>query len=75
MDSEGITVKHRNEFIGLRGLENSVTQFSDVFVPQENVIAGEGKGLKIALGTLNTGRRSLPAICAGCHQVRAEDRP
>jgi alkylation response protein AidB-like acyl-CoA dehydrogenase len=60
---EGITVEHRNEFMGLRGIENSVTRFDDVFVPNSDVIGGEGKGLRIALTTLNTGRLSLPAFC------------
>ena len=64
-DSPGITVERRNAFLGLRGLENSVTRFHDVFVPAENVIGGLGKGLRIALTTLNTGRLSLPAMCVG----------
>jgi alkylation response protein AidB-like acyl-CoA dehydrogenase len=64
-DLDGVTVTHRNAFMGIRGIENSVTEFDDVLVPAANVIGEVGKGLKIALSTLNTGRLSLPAMAAG----------
>src|SRR3712207_22959 len=58
-EADGIKLEYRNEFMGLRGIENSQTKFTDVFVPNENVIGGVGMGLRIALSTLNTGRLSL----------------
>ena len=76
MDTPGIHVERRCRFMGLRALYNAVISFTDVRVSRNSILMGEGRGLRVALTTLNTGRLTLPSACAGlakkCLEVTRE---
>src|SRR5438552_2819937 len=72
----GVKVEHRCHFMGLKAMYNGVIRLTNVRVPKENVVWEVGKGLKLGLITLNTGRLTLPisSVAAGkrCLEIARE---
>lgn len=70
---EGVDILHRCQFMGIRAIDNGILRFTNVKVPAANLIWGEGKGLRLALTTLNDGRMGIPSISAAGVQDLADE--
>ena len=58
-------VEERMDKCGVRGTATSRLKFDNMFVPRENILGTEGKGLRVALTVLDYGRTTFGASCTG----------
>ena len=65
MDAEGISFGAHARKMGVISATTDDVLFDDVFVPEEDRLGEEGKGLRVALGTLDTGRIGIAAQAVG----------
>jgi alkylation response protein AidB-like acyl-CoA dehydrogenase len=65
MDAEGISFGAHAEKMGVISATTDDVIFDDVCVPEEDRLGEEGKGLRVALGTLDTGRIGIAAQALG----------
>lgn len=63
--SEGLSFGEKEKKMGICASETRAVYFDKVIVPKENLIGELGKGFKIAMKVLNSGRLSLGSGCVG----------
>jgi short-chain 2-methylacyl-CoA dehydrogenase len=67
-DTSGyVTVPMRDKLMW-RSADNAIMTFTDVKVPEENILGKRGEGIKIMLSTLDGGRLSIAAMGLGLAQ-------
>jgi len=64
-EREGVSFGAKENKMGIRASETRAVYFDNVKIPASNIIGEEGKGFKIAMNVLNSGRLSLGAGCVG----------
>lgn len=64
-DMPGVSFGEKEDKMGIRASETRAVYFDNVKVPAANIIGEPGKGFKIAMNVLNTGRLSLGSGSVG----------
>jgi alkylation response protein AidB-like acyl-CoA dehydrogenase len=65
MDAEGISFGKHAKKMGVLSATTDDVLLENVFVPEEDRLSEEGKGLQVALGTLDIGRIGIAAQATG----------
>ena len=71
-DTPGFRVGSHERKMGIRDSSSAELVFTDARVPLENRLGAEGEGLKVALGSLASGRISIAACCTGLARAALE---
>ncbi len=64
-DMQGVSSGKEESKLGIRGSSTAAIFFEDVHVPFENMLGERGKGFKVAMEILNSGRLGLAAGALG----------
>ena len=65
LEAEGVNLTRNEDKMGLKGTYTSAFSLDSVRIPKENMLAEEGKGFKVAMELLDSGRVSIAAQALG----------
>ncbi len=65
LETEGVNLTRNEDKMGLKGTYTSAFSLDSVRISKENILAEEGKGFKVAMELLDSGRVSIAAQALG----------
>ena len=68
----GFQVTRVEDKMGIHGAHSAQLSFTDLRVPRENLLTGEGEGFKVAMKTLDGGRIGIAAQAVGIGRASLE---
>jgi acyl-CoA dehydrogenase len=71
-DLDGVTVDKKEDKLGQRASNTATISFNDVAIPEENLLAEENKGFKLAMMTLDRTRPGVAAMAVGIARAAFE---
>jgi acyl-CoA dehydrogenase len=71
-DLDGVTVDKKEDKLGQRASNTATISFNDVAIPEENLLAEENRGFKLAMMTLDRTRPGVAAMAVGIARAAFE---